>query len=158
TFALRALGQNVIINEVMYHPASENLLASYVELYNRGTSPVNLSGWRFVTGLQFAFPTNTLIGPGGYLVVAADRSAFTNKYPGVPNLVAGWPTPMGSHLQLVDAAEQVISEVNYSNDGDWASRVLTSGGPNSYGHAGWDWDAPHDGRGSSLELINPALP
>src|SRR5690348_2916345 len=65
---------------------------------------------------------------------------------------------MKSHLLLADGAGLGVSGGNYSKDGDWAARVLTSDGPNSFGHAGWEWFAAHDGQGSSLELINPALP
>ena len=57
-FNPRAFGNGVIINEIMYQPASENLLESYVELYNSGTNAVNLSGWRFTKGISYAFPTN----------------------------------------------------------------------------------------------------
>jgi hypothetical protein len=148
----------VMIDEVMYHPATDNLLESYVELYNSGTVPVDLSGWKLTKGIQFTFPTNIILAPGAYLVVAADRAAFTNKYPNVTNYLAGWPAPAGAHLQLEDATGQLMSEVHYSNDGDWASRILTTNGFAFYGHYGWEWYAPHDGGGSSLELINPTLP
>ena len=156
-FAGPAGAASVVINEVMYHPGSDNLLESYVELYNPGAAAVDLSGWRFTKGLQFEFPTNASIGASNYLAVAADGAAFTRKYPGVTNFVAGWLAPMSSHLVLADRAGALVSEVNYSNDGDWAARVLTTGGPNAFGHAGWEWLAPHDGQGSSLELINPNL-
>jgi hypothetical protein len=151
-------GQGVIVNEIMYHPASENLRESYVELYNPGTTAANLSGWQFTKGLQFAFPTNTTLAPGGYLVVAADGAVFAATHPGVANYISGWTPPMGSHLVLEDASGQIISEVHYYNDGDWATRVLTNNGFAAYGHYGWEWLAPHDGLGNSLELINPALP
>src|SRR5262245_12538159 len=114
-----AFAANVIINEIMYHPSSGNPRESYIELYNTGTVAANLSGWRFTKGLQFTFPTNSSLAPGAYVVLAADRSAFTNKYPGVNNFVAGWSPPMGAHLRLEDSAGQVINELSYSNDGDW---------------------------------------
>src|SRR5205814_3479334 len=48
------------------------------------------------------------------------------------------------------------------NEGDWAARVLGAGGVpgalDRYGGLGWEWSAPHDGAGASLELINPILP
>lgn len=149
---------SVRINEIMYHPASGDPRESYVELYNSGGTPVNLTGWRFGKGLDFAFPSSTAIAPLGYLVVAADRAAFSRKYPQVTNVLSGWTAPMSSHLVLLDGNGTTINEVNYSNDGDWATRVLVRGRTNSFGHAGWEWDAPHDGLGSSLELMNPNLP
>src|SRR6185369_11974276 len=83
--SIPVLAGTVVINEIMYHPKTENLLDSYIELHNTGTVATNVSGWKFIKGLQYTFPANTIIGPGGYLVVAADRAAFTNKYPGVLN-------------------------------------------------------------------------
>lgn len=154
-----ALGGGVVINEIMYHPASGDLRECFVELYNSGTNTADLSGWSFSKGIGFAFKTNTPapVGPGGYLVVAADAATFGNKHPGVTNFVAGWAGAMSSHLVLLDAAGQTVSDVNFSNDGDWAARILTTN-YNSFGHYGWEWSAAHDGAGSSLELINPNLP
>src|SRR5207302_579331 len=147
----------VVIDEVMYHPASENLLESYVELHNLDTVSTNISGWRFTKGISFTFPTNTTLGPGAFLVVAADRAAFTNKYPSVANFVAGWSGTIGHHLKLEDAAGNTISDLQFADDGDWSTRILTTNGLASYGHYSWEWLAPQDGGGSSLELINSAL-
>ena len=85
-----AFATKVVIDEIMYFPASGKLEESYVELYNADTIAADLSGWTFAKGLQFSFPTNTHLAPGAYLVVAADASAFTAKYPGVTNFLAGW--------------------------------------------------------------------
>ena len=48
-----ALRGQVVINEILYHPQSENPLEEFIELYNRGTNAVNLSGWRFAGGVSF---------------------------------------------------------------------------------------------------------
>jgi hypothetical protein len=45
----------------MYHPASENLNESYVELYNPGPGATNLSGFQFTKGFQFVFLTNSVL-------------------------------------------------------------------------------------------------
>ena len=36
---------DVVINELMYNPATGNDGDEFLELYNRGTTPVDLSGW-----------------------------------------------------------------------------------------------------------------
>src|SRR5215813_1215275 len=110
----------VVINEIMYHPASGNLLESYVELRNIDNVATNISGWRLTKGIQFTFPTNTALAPNAYLVVAADRATFTNKYPGVLNFVAGFNSSIGHHLRLENANGDLINEVQYSDDGEWA--------------------------------------
>src|SRR2546430_7271658 len=63
---------DVVINEIMYHPNSTNVLEEWIELHNTGATNVNLSGWRTTKGVAFTFPTNTALPPGGYLVLAAD--------------------------------------------------------------------------------------
>jgi hypothetical protein len=77
-----AQSQDVVINEVMYHPlqppaGSEPMGEEFIELFNRGSNAVMLYGWRFDRGVTFAFTnvsTNFALGPGGYLVVAASRT------------------------------------------------------------------------------------
>ena len=80
---------DVVFNEVMYHPSSEKTAEEYVELHNTGVSPVDLDGWSIASGVSYTF-RNVSIPPGGYLVVAANREAFSAKYPAVANVVAGW--------------------------------------------------------------------
>ena len=43
---------DVVINEIMYHPASEDDREEYIELLNRDTRPVNLKGWRLARGVN----------------------------------------------------------------------------------------------------------
>src|SRR5687767_12127674 len=76
----------VVINEIMYHPSSENVAEEYIELHNRAVTNVNLGGWQISSGVQFTFAPNTIIPANGYLVVAAHRQTFTNKYPSVANV------------------------------------------------------------------------
>src|SRR5580765_6966864 len=79
----------VVINEIMYHPASEKITEEFIELYNNSPTNANLAGWKFSKGVQFTFPSLTL-SASNYLVVAADLAGFTNKYPGVTNVIGGW--------------------------------------------------------------------
>src|SRR5438093_1599005 len=62
--ALPSRAQNVIINEIMYHPPSTNLLEQWVELLNTGSNTVDLSGWTLGGGADFTFPSNTTLGAG----------------------------------------------------------------------------------------------
>ena len=39
----------VVINEIMYHPASELTTEEYIELYNTGAVAVDVSGWKITT-------------------------------------------------------------------------------------------------------------
>jgi hypothetical protein len=147
---------DVIVSEIMYHPASENSREEFIELFNRENTAVNLAGWRFTSGIRFTFP-NVTIAAGGYLVVAADLTTFNTKYSGVTNVVGGWLGTLSNSdedIDLDDASGKRADSVRYAAEGDWAVRAR---GPLDHNHQGWIWVAQHDGGGKSMELINPDL-
>ena len=157
TYLLDTNVAGILISEIMYHPLSENPAEEYIELFNSGATSVNLAGWRLSSGVQFTFP-NVAIGPGGFLVVAANVQVFTNKYPGVANVVGGWQGVLSNSrndLDLDDALGRRADSVRYADEGDWAIRQRS---PVDLGFQGWEWLKEHDGGGKSLELINPAMP
>jgi len=150
------LTRDLVINEIMYHPISENSDDEYVELFNRGASAVNLGGWRFTDGISFRIPSNTVVAANGYLVVAKNRTNLLARYPGLaPALVVGdYDGNLdnnGEHLALArpelainadnpqnimtNIIDVVVDEVEYRDGGRWGN-----------------WS---DGGGSSLELIDP---
>ncbi len=153
--ASAASSPSIVINEIMYHPPGTNHLEQWFELQNTGTKAVDLSGWQVTKGVHFQFPTGTIMPAGAFLVVAADAATFQSSHPGVANFVAGWTGKLGHVLEISDNAGKVVDSVEFYSDGDWATRVM---GPIQYNHQGWVWDAPADGRGASLELINSSLP
>ncbi len=70
----------VVINEIMYHPLSrdgtnDNVLDEYIELYNPGAANVALydpanpaNRWQ-LRGVNFTFPSNSIIPADGYVLV-----------------------------------------------------------------------------------------
>jgi len=146
----------VVINEIHYHPESEDVREEFIELYNTGSEAVNLDGWSLRRGVRFDFPKAT-VPAGGYLVVAADAERFTAKHPGVQPVVAGWNGQLsnrGETVRLEDPDGKTVDSVTYADEGEWAVRQR---GQPHHQHQGWDWLAEHDGSGRSLELINPGL-
>lgn len=150
----------ILINEIMYHPGHneaafepEPINLEYIELYNTGTSTVDIGGWRLVDGVQFEMPVDTTIAADGYLVIAADETAFSAAYPSISNVVGGWTGKLsnkGEKITLVNTIGTEIDVVHYYDDGDWNRRIL---GPLDHFHRGWQWSNAHDGAGYSLELI-----
>jgi len=80
----------IIINKIMYDsPLNEQIATGvaysngeYVELYNAGVDAVNLTGWVLRGGGTteiYSFPTNTVMAPKSYLIVAYqyNNSGFT---------------------------------------------------------------------------------
>jgi hypothetical protein len=152
-FAARA---DIVFSEIMYHPASEDVREEYIELHNTGGSAVNLAGWRLSSGVRFNFPPIS-IPAGAYLVVAADLTVFTSRYPEVGNVVGDWDgilSNSGEKLELVDGGGDTVATLPYADEGDWGLRTLEEP---DYGHRGWGWDSLADGGGHSLERVSTGL-
>ena len=147
---------DVVINEIMYHPISGAKEDEYVELFNRGTEAVDLSGWRFVDGINFTFPSGASLPAGGYLVVAKDAARLRSIY---PHLTAA--NALGDYDgSLADSGERVAlarpeSVLAPDGQGGMKSIVVEVGVDEVTYGTGGRWGQWADGGGSSLELIHP---
>lgn len=48
-------GQDIVINEIMYRSGAsfpEQTNQEWIELFNRGTTPINLTGWTIGSGVS----------------------------------------------------------------------------------------------------------
>ena len=153
-----SFASDIVINEVMYHPSSENVREEYIELHNTGPNPVPLRGWRISKGVDFAITNDISLAPSAYLVIAADEAVFRAKYPAITNVIGGWTGVLangGEEIEIEDVLGENVDSVVYASEGDWAIRQR---GPLfNNGHRGWVWRADHDGLGRSLELVNPLV-
>ncbi len=139
------LAGDVVINEIMYHRAplslgGEPLTArdeEWIELFNRGTTAVDLSGWLLVDAVSFRFPEGTSLAPGGFLVVAGDAESLRAAHPDAPVIgdLEGRLDNGSDRILLLDARGNPADELRY--------------------HDGGRWPAAADGGGSSLELRDP---
>lgn len=133
--------EDVVINEIMYHPPEDCARAEFIELYNRGDEPVNIGGWFLNGGVRFTFPEGLILEPGAYGVVVEDEAEFRSAYGSVNALMIG-PyerslSNRGEWIELLNRAKEVVDIVR------WEQTV--------------PWPVQADGLGSSLELIHPAL-
>ncbi len=130
---------DVIFNEIHYHPFGNDPLDEFLELHNRGSLLVDLSGWRLSGGVVFAFPEKTFLPGGGYLVVGPDPENTSRRYGVPPERVVGpWTGHLdnaGATLVLENAAGSRIARIRYNDKGAWPT-------------------VP-DGFGPSLELVSP---
>jgi len=127
----------VVINELMYSPRDGvSEAAEYLELFNPGTTDVDLSGWSFSSGIKLTFPPGSSIGAGRYLVIARDPAVFRQVYGfNAPFVYGGKLDDGGELITLVNATGIVVDTVQYSDEPPWP--VLP------------------DGLGPSLEVIDP---
>ena len=134
------LVSDVVINEIMYDPLSGEEDDAYVELYNQGSSAINVGGWRFVDGIDFEVPANTVMAAHSYLVVARNAARLLTNYAHLTlaNTIGNFRGTLanrGERLALARSDGVVVDEVAYGVGGRWGQ----------WAHGG----------GSSLELIDP---
>ncbi len=110
---------------------------SWIELFNRGSDAIDLTGWRFSSGIDFRFAQGTMLGAGDYLVVAKDPDYMRSNYPGL-NVLGPFTNRLSfrsDRLVLKDRFDNTTDEVHYFDKKPWPTYP--------------------DGGGSSLELRNP---
>lgn len=138
TFPVQAAAPHVKINEIHYNPARNTLLSEFIELYNPTGAAVDMSGWRFNSGVNYIFPPGTTIAAGGYLVIAKDPAVIASLY-GVTAL-GPWEGGLDSQ------GEEIILRDTFGNKIDGVDYGITS-----------PWPTASNGDGPSLELVHPAL-
>ena len=73
--------RQVVINEIMYNPISEDDDDEFIELHNKAATAVSLAGWRLSDGISFTFPPTAFIPANGYIVVGRNRDRLLYNYP-----------------------------------------------------------------------------
>ncbi len=143
--------EEVILHELMYHPppvkAPDGSITKskleWLELSNRGAQPADVSGYQLVDAVRFEVPPNTVIPPGGFLVITSDVTAMKAAYPalaaaGPDRLLGGLSgafADSGENVVLRDACANTVDVLPYKDGGRWPALA--------------------DGGGSSLERRDP---
>lgn len=144
-------------NEIMYDASGTDTDHEWVEIYNAGTTSVDITGWKFNDGSNHTLntpPTNGSSGSlnipqGGYFILAADATQFLQDYPSFTGTVIDTVMSLnntGDILTLLDKSDTAISTVTYtgatgaagdgrslqreSNGGVWGVGVPTPGSQN----------------------------
>lgn len=158
-----AATSSVIINEIHYDPSPASSWNEFIELYNGGAAPVDLSGWALAGGVDYEFPSGSVIAPGGYLVVAINPSFLERSY-GVRALgpFRGRLSNDGDRVILRDARAQEIDRVEYGVGFPWpivgygverSIGLLNPSADNALG-AAWRAMAPTPGRANQGVVDN----
>jgi hypothetical protein len=136
-FHVAELGTPLRLTELMYNPPGGEAY-EFLELVNTGPAPLDLGGYS-VAGIQFLFPSRTLVLPGQVVLLISDLNvaAFQARYPhaAVDGTFSGTLSNGGEKLVLKDPFGRTVWTCEYRDDSGWP-------------------EAP-DGRGYSLEAIDP---
>jgi hypothetical protein len=131
--------KDIILTEIYADPSPQVGLpdAEYIELYNRSSNPVNLSGWKFSDGSSTSTLASQIILPGHYLILSSTSNS--SLFTGFGNTLgaSNFPTlnNSGEALTLKSSDGLLIDSVNYT--------------------LGWYKDEDKKEGGWALELIDP---
>lgn len=134
----------VIVSELMYHPAEETdpdqgESLEYIEFHNAGSETIDMGQWHFTEGIQYTFPNGVRLQPGSYLVLGRNADAISNQY-GIRNVIGDYEGQLsnsGEEIVLVDGFGDAVLRFRYGTVGAWPASA--------------------DGAGHSLVFNDPTL-
>lgn len=139
---------NIVVNEINYQSAPTGNTEDWIELYNRGASTIDLSGWILKDAdeqHEFRFPISTQMAPQEFLILCQNKAAFSAHFPDVHCCVGDFSfglSSRGDSIRLFNAAGNKILAFFYGTQPPWP--------------------AANDGSGKTLALkqpdLSPALP
>lgn len=136
-------GNDIVINEINYKDALDFEVKDWVELYNNGSSTINISNWVFKDSddlNEFVIPNGTLMAPDSYIVLVRSLVDFQTFFPDVSPVLGDFPFGLGGGgelIRLFDHNGILVDFVEYDDVAPWPIEA--------------------DGNGPTLELINPNL-
>ncbi len=128
----------VVINELMYHPGSDDENDEFLELHNYGEASVDMSGWCFTNGITLCFLSGTSLDPDEYALISPNYTQTISTYSHTPiGTYTGNLSNSGERIRLVDEELVTVDTVSYKDASPWPLSA--------------------DGDGPSLELRDPLL-
>jgi hypothetical protein len=123
-FTIPSPQNNIIITELHYHPLPQDSIDGskfeFIELQNIGTEAQNMGLDRFAKGFNYVFPSNTILRPDEYLVLASDAHYFNLRYGFSPfGIYSGQLDNGGERIVLLDAAGDTLISFRYNDKLPW---------------------------------------
>jgi DNA/RNA endonuclease YhcR with UshA esterase domain len=109
---------DIVINEIGAYEASGH---EWVEIWNKGVEPVDMTGWKFFEdgtnhGL-LASSTDSVVGPGEYAAICQNDVIFLADHPGFGGSVfdSSWSSlnESGEEIGLKDSASEIVEIFTY---------------------------------------------
>ena len=133
TFFIQQSFTQLLVSEIMYHPAGTNGLDGdefeFIELKNVAGTALDLGGVRLTNAINFVFPPGSRVEPGQFIVLAANPPALTNRYPAV-RVFGGYSGRLnnaGETLSLVHATGVEFASISYGTGAPWPAAADGTG-------------------------------
>lgn len=119
----------VRISQVGYDTPGNDSIEEWVQLFNSGTAPVDVSGFKVADNSgTYTLPANTKIQAGKHLTIARNAAGFNALFGQAPG-VAGMTLSLGNtgdELRLLDAANVELDKVQWERSAvGWAIAAPT---------------------------------
>ncbi len=112
----------LIISEIMYDPAGVDTKHEWLEIFNSGSSPINLEGWKFFeTGTNHGlilYQGGFILGSKEYAVICDDATTFKTDYGGYTGIIIDSAFSLsnsGESLAFKNKTGETILEASYLN-------------------------------------------
>jgi hypothetical protein len=131
------------ITEINYHPEetmwSDRKSFEFIEIKNTGTSTLSIDSARLSGGIEYFFPAESVLKPGKFFLIAANRDSFLTENGFIPHgEFSGSLSNQGESIYLITSNGDTVINIKYlKQDG---------------------WPTPPDGEGNTLvpREINPS--
>jgi hypothetical protein len=122
--------QAITISEINYSSSDALPSSDWIELYNFGTTIVDLTGW-YITDEnplhKWVIPGSFILKANERLVLSANINNFNNVYPNVQNVVGSFPFGLGSDsdsVLLYNNNNKLAAGLKYSNGNPWPDGTI----------------------------------
>lgn len=119
------------VTELHYHPqdiiegvdTTDGKSFEFIEFKNTGSSSLNLSGLVLDSAVYYEFPSNTVLAPGNFYVIATKPSFFFEKYAMLPSgNCEGFFDNAGDFVLLNDSEGSKLISFTYDDHSPWPSK------------------------------------
>ncbi len=119
----------LIVSEINYHPSDDETLESddfeFIELQNIGDIRLDLAGYRLTDGVDYTFPTGSILESDERVVLVRNPAAFALRYPGivVSGVYTGKLRNSRDVITILDVDGVVVTSFEYLDDYPWPVRA-----------------------------------
>lgn len=148
---MAAANAQLVISEISFNPPESGTDSlEFIEIYNAGSSAVDMQGYYlvFANSMRDSFSTSLVVPAGGFVVTAVNDSAVYNQfnmsfYPRQWRSASGLSNSSGTTIRLHNSTGSIIDSVAYlptwisSANGNGASMILCNAASDNNVSTSW---------------------
>jgi len=115
-------GLDLSVTEISYFPMVQGVESKdleFIEIFNPNGTTVNLSGYKFISGVEFTFPVGASIGSYSYIVVAGNSASYGSLGVPVFQWTSGSLSNTGERIAMEDDQGNLVLDITYGSQAPW---------------------------------------